>query len=447
MGIIRAIGRAMGAGMSALRESDRIKVNPQVIPTGIWPDADTAVDALTASSIACVKRCIDVKAGAVASLGLHLYRKKNNGKHAWFEDYDGSPLDRILSEQPNYRQNAYDFLWDIVYNREMYGDAYIVPRYSAGMLTELISIPGQCMTSYDHNQGIYHVSDSYDGIYGDYRNAEILHIKGYTRDGFVGAGVPELARLILSIAMKTYKQQSEMFTPGSTLRGFITGDDGGQIGFGGSSDDQLSSVTNRIRKELKEGNNLGYLPGTMKFVPTSMTPADMQLLESMKFINIEICRMIGVPPTQVFQDSNVNYKSSESSQTILMTSTVVPLTKQIESEFNCKLLTPTQRMHMKVRFNLDDYYQTDPSVQAIALSNLVKGAIYTSNDARERLGMSPVKGGDTVTMQGAAKTGAESTTQNKTDDNQPSPQPTDTQSTDSHPKEQPQDKVNKRSRK
>lgn len=388
-------------GLANVRDNGQVAMNPVVVPTGIWPEGDGVVDVLTASSVACVKRCIDVKAGAVASLGLHVYRKKGDGKHSWYEDSEGTTLDRVLSERPNVRQNAYDFLWDMVYNREMYGDAYVLPRYSMGVLSGLVSIPGQCGVSYDRSTGIYRVSDSYDGIFGDFTEDEILHVKGYTRDGFIGVGVPELARLILSIAMKTYRQQGDMFTPGSTLRGFITGDDGGQIGFGGNSDAQLSSVTNRIRRELREGNNLGYLPGTMKFVPTSMTPADMQLLESMKFINMEICRMIGVPPTQVFQDSNVNYKSTESSQTILMTSTVMPLTKQIESEFNSKLLTPTQRLHMKIRFNLDDYYQNDPSVTATALANLVRGGVLTANDARQRLGMPPVEGGDIVQMQGA----------------------------------------------
>lgn len=405
MGILKAIGQAVQAGIGGIagkRDAGQVTMNPAVVPSGIWPDSGEVVDVLTASSVACVKRCIDVKAGAVASLGLHLYKKKGDGKHTWYEDSEGSSLDRILSERPNARQNGFDFLWDLVYNREMYGDAYVVPRYSMGVLSGLVSIPGQCAPSYDRSTGTYRVSDSYDNIFGEFTDDEILHVKGYTRDGFVGVGVPELARMILGIAMKTYRQQSDMFTPGSTLRGFITGDDGGQIGFGGSSDAQLSSVTNRIRRELREGNNLGYLPGTMKFVPTSMTPADMQLLESMKFINMEICRMIGVPPTQVFQDSNVNYKSTESSQTILMTSTVAPLTKQIESEFNAKLLTPTQRMHMKIRFNLDDYYQSDPSVTATALGSLVTGGVLTPNDARQRLGMAPVEGGDTVRMQGAA---------------------------------------------
>ena len=410
MGILRKIGRAVSAGMgniiggpAGLRDGEAVKMNPVVVPTGIWPDGDVSVDALTASSVACVKRCIDVKAGAVASLGLHAYKRRSDGAHSWYEDHEGSPLDRILSERPNARQNAYDFLWDVVYNREMYGDAYVVPRYSMGVLTGLVSVPGQCSTSYDRATGTYRVSDSYDNIFGDFSEDEILHVKGYTRDGFVGAGVPELARMILGIAMKTYKQQGEMFTPGSTLRGFITGEDGGQIGFGGSSDAQLESVTNRIRRELREGNNLGYLPGTMKFVPTSMTPADMQLLESMKFINMEICRMIGVPPTQVFQDSNANYKSTESSQTILMTSTVVPLTKQIESEFNAKLLTPAQRRHMRIRFNLDDYYQSDPNTTASALAGLVNSGVLTANDARQRLGMAPVDGGDTTRTQGVAK--------------------------------------------
>lgn len=404
MGILKAIGKVFGSGKKGapgLRDGEA--AGPVILPSGIWSDTDVAVDALTASSVACVKRCMDVKAGAVASLGLHVYRKRGDGSRTWYEDEEGSPLDRILSERPNSRQNAYDFLWDMVYNREMYGDAYVVPRYSMGVLTGLVSVPGACATSYDRATGTYRVSDTYDNIFGEFTEDEILHVKGYTRDGFVGVGVPELARMILGIAMKTYRQQGEMFTPGSTLRGFITGDDGGQIGFGGNTDAQLSSVTNRIRRELREGNNLGYLPGTMKFVPTSMTPADMQLLESMKFLNMEICRMMGVPPTQVFQDSNVNYNSSESSQTILMTSTVAPLTRQIESEFNAKLLTPVQRRHLRIRFKLDDYYQSAPSVLASTLSSLVGGGVLSTNDARQRLGLAPVEGGDTVRLQGAGE--------------------------------------------
>lgn len=74
MGILRTIGKAVATGLGGamgLRDGGEA-AGPIVVPSGIWPDSDMAVDALTASSVACVKRCVDVKAGAVASLGLHV---------------------------------------------------------------------------------------------------------------------------------------------------------------------------------------------------------------------------------------------------------------------------------------------------------------------------------------------------------------------------------------
>lgn len=401
MGIISKIRRL------AQRRNEPAKTitfNPVGFPQGVWPYGDDPMTSVTASSIACVKRCMEIKCGAVASLGLHVLQRKTDGGRSWFEDFEGSNLDILLSERPNIRQNAYDFMWSIIYQREMYGNAYVIPVRSSGLLTRLVCVPESSGVSYDASRGIYSVSDSYDNIFGEFDENEIIHIKSYSNDGFLGEPVTVLASKVLSIMRKTYDQQNLMFTPGSTLRGFITGDDSANlgVGFGGSSDKQLKAVTARIRKEIREGASLGFLPGAMKFVPTSMTPSDLQLLDSMKFLNLEICRFFGVPPTQVFQDSNVNYKSTESSQTIFMTSTLAPLIRQVETEFETKLLTAGERRQYRIRFNLDDYYQSDPTLQATALKNLVGGGILTANEARQRLGRKPLPDGDKLMMQGAA---------------------------------------------
>lgn len=387
-------------GLSAKRESDKITMNPVVMPSGIWPSEDEAVDGLTASGIACVKRCMEIKCGSVASMGLHVEHRQSENGRSWWEREEGHPLERLFTTMPNARQNAYDFVWNLVFQREMRGNAYVIPRRDSGMLTGLVSIPGECTVSYDRLRGSYMVNDPYDNIYGEYDESDIIHFKGYSNDGFLGEQATMLARTILSIARKCYKQQSELFTPGSTLRGFITGEGGAEIGFGGVQDEQLEQVAARIRREIREGSNLGFLPGAMKFVPTGMTPADLQLLESMKFVNLEICRVFGVPPTQVFQDSNVNYKSSETSQTIFVTSTLAPLVRQMEAELNAKLLSASERKRRRIRFDLESYYQSDPLQQGTTIGNLVQRGVLSPNDARERLGLKPIDGGDKLVVIG-----------------------------------------------
>lgn len=389
IGMLRRLLKRDGGGDRIVQGPGPAGFVPGVLPLGEEP-----VGPLTAGLVACVKRCMEIKCGGVAGLGLHVLRRKSEGGRSWYEDDEGGLLDRLLSECPNGRQNAYDFMWDVVYQREMYGNAYVVPVYDGGELSALVPVPEGGSVSYDRSTGVYTVNDPWDGIYGEYREGEIIHLKSYAQDGFMGQPVTALAGKVLGIMMKTYAREGEMFAAGSTLRGFITGDDGGQVGFGELQDSQLETVAARIRREIREGTNLGFLPGSMKFVPTSMTPADLQLLESMKFLNLEICRFFGVPPTQVFQDSNVNYKSSESSQTIFMTSTLAPLIRQIEAEFTVKLLTARERRRMRIRFSLDDYYQSDPAAAADSWLKLVQCGAMTPNEARARIGRKPVEGGD-----------------------------------------------------
>lgn len=387
------------------RSNDTITMNPVVVPPGIYPTGDERVDVLTSSTIACLKRCLEIKCGSVAALGLHVEKLVNEGERKYYVRDAGHPFEPLLSAVPNSRQNAYDFVWQMVWNREMIGDAYVIPRYYAGSLTGLVLIPGECSVHYEPTTGLYTVSDTYDGIFGDFTEDQIIHIKSYSTDGFIGQPLTELARTIINIARKTYRQQSDMFTPGSTLRGFITGDDSLNVGFGGSSDSQLETVTKRIRTELSRGTNLGYLPGSMKFVATGMTPSDLQLNDAIKTINLEVCRMIGVPPTQAFQDSNVNYKSSESSQSIFYVSTLSPLTKQIEAEFNTKLFTASERKKRRIVFDTSNYYQSDPTVLYNAVGNLVQRGVLTPNDAREMIGKAPVDGGDKLMVIGGKAVG------------------------------------------
>ena len=392
-------GALSGVDVALTGGGETLATAPGFFPVGTILGVDEVVDAYTAGTVACVKRCVEYKSGSVASLGFHFMRRKRDGGHVWYEDAEGTPLDRILSQRPNPRQNAYDFLWQIVYQREMYGNAYGVPVYRGGELSALYCIPPDCPVSYDRLRGVYSIHDPYDGIEGEFSESEVIHIRSYCRDGFLGTPVTELAGLVLSNVRKAYKQEGDMFTPGSTLRGFITGEDTVAVGYGGVTDKQLKSVTQRIREAINGGQNLNFLPGSMKFVQTGMTPSDLQLLESMKQLNLEICRFFGVPPTQVFQDSNVNYNTTESSQTIYMTSTLAPLIRQIESEFTEKLFGGNGRY--RVRFRLDDYYQTDPVALSGALSSLIQTGAMTPNEARAKMGLPPMDGGDALVANGS----------------------------------------------
>ena len=55
---------------------------------------------------------------------------------------------------------------------------------------------------------------------------------------------------------------------------------------------------------------------------------------------------------------------------------------------------------MRIRFNPDDYYQTDPTMMATSIKNLVQSGVLTPNEARERLGKKPLEGYDKLIVVG-----------------------------------------------
>ncbi|MCH3994866.1 MAG: phage portal protein [Prevotella sp.] len=350
-------------------------------------------------NIAAVYRCVSIKASAIAGMGLHFMRSQtqtvNNITHKTFVPTDNM-ADYLLSMQPNIYMSAYDLLDNLVTMLDLQGNAYILPTYSGGELIRLILLaPGT--VSYDINTKIYHINDYINGIHDDVKDIDIIHIRNRCLDGgFCGVSTLHFAANTLGIAYKTDRQQSDMFQSGSTLRGFISGDGDVVQGYGAIQDTQLSTVGNRIETELKSGKRIFTLPGIMRFNQLSMSPADMQLLDSKKFSVEEICRFFGVPPDKVFHYTSTNYKSAENSQTTFMTDTLMPLMRKIENELNIKLIGFANMRNYRIKFSLDNYYESDPTAKADYYQKCIQSGILTPNEIRAKEGLQPVDGGDTT---------------------------------------------------
>jgi HK97 family phage portal protein len=132
----------------------------------------------------------------------------------------------------------------------------------------------------------------------------------------------------------------------------------------------------------------------MKFNQLSLSPSDLQLVESKNLNVLDICRFFGVHPDRVFQSSSTNYKGSESTQTAFMTDTLFPLINKIETELTVKLVPNAQLNNYRIKFDLDDYYIGDMSTKADYYTKMIAAGVLTPNDVRIREGHAPVEGGD-----------------------------------------------------
>ena len=390
------LGEALRNFLSPQRRAQEMIISGSEVGSGA--QSDVTINDEVATKVAAVKRCLQIKCGTVASLGLNLLkRQKASIDDRYYFEEDTSDLAWLLSHRPNDKMSAYDFLFNMIYLKEMTGNSYIYPLYEGGEIKQLILLSPNSVT--EDKENLYlDVHDTVNNIYNSQcLRSDLIIIRNMSMDGgYTGISTLHFAANTIGISYKTDQQQKSMFTPGSMLRGFITGDSAVQQGFGRLQDKQLKDVSAQIRTAIRSGSWLNYLPGTMKYVPTGISAADMQLLESKKFTVAEICRFFDVPPEQVFQETSTNYKGSENSQTVFMTSTLIPMLRQIENEFEDKLIPRSMAKKYRVRFNLDNYYQSDITSKANYYQKMVQSGALTPNEVREQEGRAPIEGGDEV---------------------------------------------------
>ena len=343
--------------------------------------------------LAAVWRCVDIVSGTVASLGIDIERRI--GKY-WQVD-TSHPLELVLRLKPNERVNSFDFWKAAIVEMLLHGNAYIYPYFNAdGDITRLHLIPhGACQ--YDAKADTYEINDDVNGLFTTCNGWRIVHLKNLSLDGgFTGVSTLAYAQKVLGIGGNLDSLQMDSFATGSTLRGFISGDSNLTQGFGAPQDDQLKAVKDNITSQLTSGAKIFTLPGTMKFNQLSLSPSDLQLVESKNLNVLDICRFFGVHPDRVFQSSSTNYKGSESAQTAFMTDTLFPLINKIETELTVKLISNQMLGDYRIKFDLDDYYIGDMGTKADYYTKMISAGVLTPNEVRMREGHSPVEGGDSA---------------------------------------------------
>lgn len=350
-----------------------------------------------AMRLATVFRCTSILSGSIASLPLQV-KRENDGYFSYDED---NFLNYLLSKRANSRMSAYELIENAIVRMVNDGNAYILPKYnrSSFELEELILLSPNTVT-YNVELNEYLVCDYINNIFDTFIGEEIIHLKNLSLDGgYTGVSTIQYASTTMSVAASADERSLNSFQPGNTYKGFISGDDEqGVPGFGMAQDEQLEGVTDRIKKEINSGENIFYVPGKMKFNTLSMSPADVQLLETKKFSVLDICRFYGVHPDKAFAGQSQNYKASEMSQVQYLTDTLQPILRKIESEFNAKLIPPALSNKFKIEFDLESFYKTDLKSMSEHMEKQIQYGVSTVNEWRKKQGYAPVEGGDDAMM-------------------------------------------------
>ena len=365
-------------------------------------DANAKEDVLSESTYFA---CLKVLSESIGKLPLKLLRHtEKNGVETAREHV----LYRILHDRPNPYMTSASFWSTVEHNRNHFGNAYVWIQGAGEGMKLWILPPNDVEVWYDDAKILADQPDIYyiysaGGKRYQFSSEEILHFRSsYSKDGLVGISVQNQLKLTIGGAVKSQKMLEKMYASGFTAKAVLN--------YTGSLNDanvkELVKMTEAYsRGELSgEGiRNIIPIPIGFSLNPLNVKLADNQFIEVKQYTALQIASAFGIKPYQIGDYTKSSYASAEAQQLSFYVDTLLYIVKQYEEELSYKLLTDEERAYgYYFKFNIDVILRADFATKINTLSTAVNSFLMTPNEARSKLDLESLDGGDRLLGNGAS---------------------------------------------
>jgi HK97 family phage portal protein len=340
----------------------------------------------SAMRIGAVYSCVKVLSESVSTLPVNLY------------DLDGdlrtkkpTQLDRLVAAQPNDNMTANELWQYVVTSVCLHGNAYVyVTRTAKGRAVELLPIPATSVSIHIANQNTV----TYVVTVGEKPNTreikmtsrELLHFKSLTLDGYTGISPISYNNAIVGGSRAAMDYANNIYTNGATPRGVLEVE-------GTLSDDAFTNLKDSWQGAhggSNNGNRVALLESGVKFKPITMSPHDVQLLESRKYSRSEIAGIFRVPGHMINDLDKATYSNIAHQGAEFYRYSLSPWLTMIEQRLNMTMAGPNQCF----KFDVSELIRGDVEAEVSAYSKLLEIGVLSPNEVRAKFGMNPRDGGD-----------------------------------------------------
>lgn len=364
--------------------------------------SDVSEDALSeATYFACMK----VLCESIGKLPIKLLQHTEKDGVVSARDH---PLWYKVHDRPNPYMTSTTFWSTVEFNRNHYGNAYVWIE-GAGKDTRLWILPSDSIQVwYDNARLLSDVPDIYYLYSGPsklyyFGSEEILHFKGSnTLDGIVGISVRDQLKATIKAGSKSQTLLNNMYDSGFTAKAVLQ--------YTGSLNDEnvktfVKGIESYAKGKLKsEGvENIIPIPLGAQLTPLNVKLADNQFIEARQYTALQIASAFGIKPYQIGDYTKSSYASAEAQQLSFLVDTLLYILKQYEEELTYKLLSREDIAQGRYfKFNIDVILRADFHTKIQTLSTAVNSFLMTPNEARGKLDLEKVEGGDRLLGNGAS---------------------------------------------
>jgi HK97 family phage portal protein len=342
-----------------------------------------------------VYACVTLIASDIAKMCLRLMAKHESG--IWEEAQ--SPAFSPVLRKPNHYQTRQQFIESWVMSKLAYGNAYVLKaRDNRQVVTEMYVLDPQRVKPLVSPDGsIFYAlnSDDLSRLPFDVPAipaSEVIHDRMECLfHPLVGISPLFAAGLHATQGLKIANNSATFFDNMSRPSGILTAP--GQIG-----DDTAKRLKEHWEKNYRSGNigKIAVLGDDLKYTPMSVNASDSQLVEQDDKAAERICSAFHVPAYKVGVGTPPAYNNIEALNQQYYGECLQKMLEAIEALLDDGLSLPTG---YRTEFDLDDLLRMDTATQVRSLKEAVEAGVMAPNEARRKLGLLPVKGGDTPYMQ------------------------------------------------
>lgn len=394
-----AVQKAAVAALSSLfgtsgTQLTRALRRPHEPYAGAWQRGIVADSIEDLTTNGAVYACISRISNDIAKLALQLVKKQ--GKR-WELADPKSPFWKPLRKPNNY-QNRIQFIAYWLVCKLLHGNAYALKaRDERGMVAKLYLVDPRMVTPLITSEGDVYYRINCDQLAGIPNGvtvpaSEIIHDRiNCLWHPLVGIAPILACAVSATEAIRIQGNSAKFFENMSRPSGILT------------APDQISDeVADRLKRDWEgnfSGGNIGRLAvlgDGLKYEPMTIPAQQAQLIEQLDWTVADVARVFQVPLYKIGAGQMPTNNNVEALNQQYYDDCLQVHMEAIELCMNEGCGVPDD---MGIEFDLTGLLRMDQSAQMKMLTEGVKGAVVTPNEARGRMNLPPLAGGDTVYLQ------------------------------------------------
>lgn len=342
-----------------------------------------------------VYACITLISADIGKLGIRLMERGQG--EVWEET--SSPAFSPVIRKPNNYQNRIQFVENWIMSKLTRGNTYVLKaRDNRGVVIAMYVLDPNRVQPMVTSTGDVYYNLSADNLAGIPEGnvmvpaSEIIHDRmNCLFHPLVGTSPLYACALAARQGLAIQNDSAAFFENGAEPGGIL-------VAPGAISDETAKRLKDKWEENFSGANRgrLAVLGDGLKYEALTMTAVDAQLIEQLKMTSEIVCSVFHVPGYMIGVGIEPKYTNVEALSQNYYSQCLQSLIESLELCLEEGLALPT---NYGIELDLDGLLRMDTATMVKTLSDGVGGGIVAPNEARKRLNMRPVKGGQTPYMQ------------------------------------------------